>query len=111
MVDDVHVDRHQLALGDQVSDLDRRDGDGSGRVHRVPTGGVVVETRVMEAPSQAAAGARPARTRSRSCVDGASWSDSSVPSEPAGEVVVQARLIVADPGGVAVGPEEDARSI
>src|SRR3954447_12244273 len=48
MVDDVHVDRHQLALGEQVGNLDWRDRDGSGRVHRVPTGGVVVETRVMK---------------------------------------------------------------
>jgi hypothetical protein len=46
MVDDVHVDRHQLALGEQVGNVDWRDRDGSGRVHRVPTGGVV-QMRVM----------------------------------------------------------------
>ena len=28
MVDDVHVDRHPLVLGQQVSNADRRDGDG-----------------------------------------------------------------------------------
>jgi len=44
----VHVDRHQLALGEQVGNLDWRDRDGSGRFHRVPTGGVVVEMRVMK---------------------------------------------------------------
>jgi len=27
MVDDVHVDRHQLALGEQVGNVDWRDGD------------------------------------------------------------------------------------
>jgi hypothetical protein len=27
MVDDVHVDRHALALGEQVSNMDWRDGD------------------------------------------------------------------------------------
>ncbi len=37
MVDDVHVDRHPLALGEQVGDEDRRDGDRGGRVHRGPT--------------------------------------------------------------------------
>ena len=30
MVDDVHVDRHPLALGEQVGDVDRRDGDRGG---------------------------------------------------------------------------------
>ena len=33
------------------------------------------------------------------------------PAEPAGEVVVQVLLIVADPGDVAVGAEQDARNI
>lgn len=32
-------------------------------------------------------------------------------AEPAGEVVVQVPLIVADPGDVAVGAEQDARNI
>jgi hypothetical protein len=27
MIDDVHVDRHPLALGEQVRNADRRDGD------------------------------------------------------------------------------------
>ena len=47
MVDDVHVDRHQLALREQVSDADWSDGDGGGVVHCVPTAAVVVDIRVM----------------------------------------------------------------
>ena len=34
MVDDVHVDRHPLALGEQVGNADWRDGDRGGGVHR-----------------------------------------------------------------------------
>ena len=33
MVDDVHVDRHPLALGEQVGNADRRNGDRGGHVH------------------------------------------------------------------------------
>ena len=33
MVDDVHVERHRLALGDQVGDEDGRDGDRGGGGH------------------------------------------------------------------------------
>src|SRR3954463_6943460 len=33
MVDDVHVDRHPLALGEQVGNADWRDGDWGGGVH------------------------------------------------------------------------------
>ena len=47
MVDDVHVDRHPLALGEQVGNADWRDGDRGGGVHRVPTAAVVVEMGVM----------------------------------------------------------------
>jgi hypothetical protein len=36
MVDDVHVDRHPLALGEQVGHADRRDGDRGGGVHVLP---------------------------------------------------------------------------
>ena len=36
MVDDVHIDRHPLALGEQVGHEDRRDGDRGGGVHRGP---------------------------------------------------------------------------
>jgi hypothetical protein len=36
MVDDVHVDRHPLALGEQVGNADWRDGHRVGSVHRVP---------------------------------------------------------------------------
>ena len=43
MVDDVHVDRHPLALGEQVGNADRRDGDRGGGVHRVRTAAVVVD--------------------------------------------------------------------
>ena len=43
MVDDVHVDRHPLALDVQVGNADWRDGDRGGGVHRVPTAAVVVE--------------------------------------------------------------------
>ena len=43
MVDDVHVDRHPLALGEQVGNVDGRNGDGGGSAHRVPTAAVVVE--------------------------------------------------------------------
>ena len=43
MVDDVHVDRHPLALGEQVGNADWRDGDRGGGVHRVPTAAVVVD--------------------------------------------------------------------
>jgi hypothetical protein len=31
VVDDAHVDRHPLALGEQVGNEDRRDGDRRGR--------------------------------------------------------------------------------
>jgi hypothetical protein len=41
MVDDVHVDRHPLALGEHVGDADRRDGDRGGGVHRDPTAALV----------------------------------------------------------------------
>ncbi len=34
MVDDVHVERHRLALDEQVGDEDRRDGDRDGGVHQ-----------------------------------------------------------------------------
>ena len=37
MVDDVDVERHRLALGGQVGNADRRDGDRGGGVHFVPT--------------------------------------------------------------------------
>ncbi len=47
MVDDVHVDRHPLALGEQVGNTDRRDGDKAGRVHRVSTAAAVVDMCVM----------------------------------------------------------------
>src|SRR5829696_2670911 len=40
MVDDVHVDRHPLALGQQVGHEDRRDGDRGGGVHLVPPAAV-----------------------------------------------------------------------
>ena len=43
MVDDVHVDRHPLALGEQVGNADWRDGDRGGGVHRVPIAAVVVD--------------------------------------------------------------------
>ena len=43
MVDDVHVDRHPLALGEQVGNADWRDGDRGGGVHCVPTAAVVVD--------------------------------------------------------------------
>ena len=33
MVDDVHVDRHPLALGEQIGNSDWRDGDRGGAVH------------------------------------------------------------------------------
>ena len=42
MVDDVHVDRHPLALGEQVGNADWRDGDRGGFAHRVPTAAVLV---------------------------------------------------------------------
>ena len=41
MVDDVHVDRHRLALDVQLGNEDWRDGDRGGGVHRVPTAAVV----------------------------------------------------------------------
>ena len=43
MVDDVHVDRHPLALGEQVGNADWRDRDRGGGVHCVPTAAVVVD--------------------------------------------------------------------
>jgi hypothetical protein len=43
MIDDVHVDRHPLALGEQVGNEDWRNGDRGGRVHRVATAAVVVD--------------------------------------------------------------------
>ena len=43
MVNDVHVDRHPLALCEQVGNEDRRDGDRGGGVHCVPTATVVVD--------------------------------------------------------------------
>ena len=43
MVDDVHVDRHPLALGEQVGNADWRDGDRRGGVHREPTAAVVID--------------------------------------------------------------------
>ena len=39
----VHVDRHPLALGEQVGNPDWRDGDGGGGVHRGPTAALVVD--------------------------------------------------------------------
>ena len=47
MVDDVHVDRHQLALGKQVGNVDRRDGDRGGSVHRGPTAAALVMSVMM----------------------------------------------------------------
>ena len=41
MVDDVHVDRHPLALGEQVGHADWRDGDRGGGVHCGPTATIV----------------------------------------------------------------------
>ena len=41
MVDDVHVDRHPLALDGKVGNEDWRDGDRGRGVHRVPTTVVV----------------------------------------------------------------------
>jgi hypothetical protein len=43
MVDDVHVDRHPVALGEQVGNVDWRDGDRGWGVHCVPTAAVVVD--------------------------------------------------------------------
>jgi hypothetical protein len=43
MVDDVHVDRHPLALRQQVANAHWRDGDRGGGVHCVPTAAVVVD--------------------------------------------------------------------
>ena len=43
MVDDVHVDRHPLALDVKVGDEDRRDVDRGGGVHRVVTAAMVVD--------------------------------------------------------------------
>jgi hypothetical protein len=37
MVDNVHVDRHPLALREQVGNADWRDRDWDGRVHGGPT--------------------------------------------------------------------------
>ena len=42
MVDDVYVDRHPLALGEQVGNADRRDRDRGGGVHLVPIAAAVV---------------------------------------------------------------------
>src|SRR5439155_20253034 len=48
MVDDVHVDRHPLALGEQFGNADRRDGDRGGGVHfYIATTAAVVDMRVM----------------------------------------------------------------
>ena len=52
MVDDVHVDRHPLALGEQVSDEDWSDGNRGEVVHRV-----------------AGAGTRPRLNRQSGCID------------------------------------------
>ena len=43
MVDDVHVDRHPLALDGEVGNEDWRDGDRGRGVHRVPTAAVEVD--------------------------------------------------------------------
>ena len=45
MVDDVHVERHRLALGGQVGNVDRRDGDRGGGVHVVSTAALSVAGR------------------------------------------------------------------
>ena len=45
MVDDVHVDRHPLALDGKVGNEDGRDGDRGGGVHLVPTAALSVAGR------------------------------------------------------------------
>ena len=62
MVDDVHVDRHPLVLGEQVGDEDRRDGDRGGGAHRVPT--------VTVAPPSAPSERKAKRARRRMGGDG-----------------------------------------
>jgi hypothetical protein len=44
----VHVDRHPLALGEQVGNADWRDGDRGGGVHGVPTAAVVVDAELSD---------------------------------------------------------------
>jgi hypothetical protein len=43
MIDEVHVDRHPLALCEQVGNADWRDSDCGGGLHCVPTAAVVVD--------------------------------------------------------------------
>src|SRR3954469_17299964 len=50
MVDDVHVDRHPLVLGEQVGHADWRDGARAGGVHCVPTAAVVDNWVTMNGP-------------------------------------------------------------
>src|SRR4029453_10018837 len=49
MVDDVHVDRHPLALGEQVGNADWRDGDRGGGGYCVLTAAVVVDMSIESA--------------------------------------------------------------
>src|SRR6185436_20378268 len=49
MVDDVHVDRHQLALGEQVGNVDGPDGDRGGGAHRLPKPGSAAACRIQSA--------------------------------------------------------------
>ena len=60
MVDDVHVDRHPLVLGEQVGNAHRRDGDRGRGVHLVPAA-AVVHIRVMMTPPRFNRVARAAR--------------------------------------------------
>ena len=47
MIDDVHADRHPLALDVQVGNVDWRDGDRGGGVHRGPTAAVTFDMWIM----------------------------------------------------------------
>src|SRR4051794_14700347 len=66
MVDDVHVDRHQLALGEQVGDVDGPDGDGA--THRFPNPGRAAACSIHDAIWPSSRSSSDSRSTARECL-------------------------------------------
>ena len=65
MVDDVHIDRHHLALDVQVGNMDGRDGDRGAGAHRFPNPGSAAACFIHEATWPSSRSSRDSRSTPR----------------------------------------------